>query len=58
MSAQPPAQHIFDVEKRRAACDAVSTRAALHELGTDSHEILGYNLTPFGFMAISPEGYR
>ncbi|MGP1282741.1 MAG: PilZ domain-containing protein [Parasphingopyxis sp.] len=58
MSAQPLAQHIFDVEKRRAARDAVSIRAALHEPGADSHEILVGNLSPFGFMAISPKAYR
>jgi len=58
MNAQPLAQHIFDVEKRRAARDAVSIRAALHEPGEDSHEILVGNLSPFGFMAISPTAYR
>ncbi|WP_299327807.1 PilZ domain-containing protein [Parasphingopyxis sp.] len=58
MSAQPLAQHIFDVEKRRAARDAVSIRAALHEPGEDGHEILVGNLSPFGFMAISPKAYR
>lgn len=58
MNAQPLAQHIFDVEKRRAARDAVSIRAALHEPSADSHEILVGNLSPFGFMAISPCGYR
>ncbi len=58
MSAQPLAQHIFDVEKRRAARDAVSIKAKLHEPGKDGHEILIGNLSPFGFMAISPRTYR
>ena len=58
MNAQPLAQHIFDAEKRRAARDAVSIRAALHEPGEDRHEILVGNLSPFGFMAISPHSYR
>lgn len=58
MSAQPLAQHIFDIEKRRAAREAVSIRATLHEPGKDGHEIIVGNLSPFGFMAISPQGYR
>jgi hypothetical protein len=58
MGAQPLAQHLFDVEKRRAARDAVSIRAALHEPGEESHEILVGNLSPFGFMAITPQAYR
>lgn len=57
MSAQPLAQHIFDVEKRRAERDAVSLRGELHEPGADAHEILIGNLSPFGFMAISPVDY-
>ncbi|MBC2777736.1 PilZ domain-containing protein [Parasphingopyxis marina] len=58
MSAQPIAQQIFDVEKRRAARDAVSIRASLHEPSEEGHEILVGNLSPFGFMAISPKAYR
>ena len=58
MAAQALAQHIFDVEKRRAQRDAVSVRAKLHEPGEEAHEILVGNLSPFGFMAISPVAYR
>lgn len=58
MGAQPLAQHIFDVEKRRAERDAVSIKAELHESGKEGHEVLIGNLSPFGFMAISPESYR
>lgn len=56
--AQPLAQHIFDVEKRRAERDAVSIKATLHEPGEDGHEIMVGNLSPFGFMAVSPKSYR
>lgn len=56
--AQPLAQHIFDVEKRRAERDAVSIKATLHEPGEDGHEIMVGNLSPFGFMAVSPQSYR
>lgn len=60
MSAQPLAQHIFDIEKRRAERDAVSIRGALHAPNAEPHEVLLGNLSPFGFMAIStveyPEG--
>ncbi len=58
MGVQPLAQHIFDVEKRRNAREAVSIRAELHEPGKDAHEILVGNLSPFGFMAITPKSYR
>ncbi|MFN2259315.1 MAG: PilZ domain-containing protein [Parasphingopyxis sp.] len=58
MAAQALAQHIFDVEKRRAERDAVSIRAMLHEPGEDGHEIMVGNLSPFGFMAVSPTQYR
>lgn len=58
MGAQPLAQHIFDVEKRRAERDAVSIKAELHEPNEEAHEVLIGNLSPFGFMAISPVGYR
>ena len=56
--AQPLAQHIFDVEKRRTERDAVSIKASLHEPGKDGHEIIVGNLSPFGFMAVSPKSYR
>lgn len=58
MGSQPLAQHIFDVEKRRAERDAVSIRAELHEPNQEPHELLIGNLSPFGFMAISPQAYR
>lgn len=58
MATQPLAQHIFNVEKRRAARNAVSIRAELHEPGEEAHEIIVGNLSPFGFMAISPVAYR
>ena len=58
MGAQPLAQHIFDVEKRRTEREAVSIQATLHEPNEEPHEILVGNLSPFGFMAISPVQYR
>ncbi len=58
MGAQPLPADVFDIEKRRAERDAVSIKAELHEVGEEAHEIMVGNLSPFGFMAISPKPYQ
>ena len=58
MAARPLAQHIFDVEKRRAERDSVSIEAELHESGESLHSVLVGNLSPFGFMALSNRKYQ